>query len=78
MLGKWITQQPPYLKCLSIYIKNIMNLCLKIMPILFCQILNPFDNLHLIGIASRTIDLAVSIKVIIELFGLVSKNCVPV
>ena len=48
------------------------------MPILFCQILNPFDNLHLIGIASRTIDLAVSIKVIIELFGLVSKNCVPV
>ena len=40
--------------------------------------LNPFDNLHLIGMASRTIDLAVSIKVIIELFGLVSKNCVPV
>ena len=46
--------------------------------ILFCQMLNPFDNLHLIGMASRTIDLAVSIKVIIELFGLVSKNCVPV
>jgi len=32
---------------------------------------------HLIGKASRTIDFAVSIKVIIELFGLVSKNCVP-
>ena len=46
--------------------------------IVFCQMLNPFDNLHLIGMASRTIDLAVSIKVIIELFGLVSKNCVPV
>ena len=52
-----------------------MDIYLKI---LFCQMLNPFDNLHLIGMASRTIDLAVSIKVIIELFGLVSKNCVPV
>ena len=29
-------------------------------------------DLHFIGSASRTIDLAVSIKVIIELFGLVS------
>ena len=48
------------------------------MPFLFCEMSNPFDNLHLIGMASRTIDLAVSIKVIIELFGLVSKNCVPV
>ena len=42
-----------------------------------CMCFYKFE-LHLIGSASRTIDLAVSIKVIIELFGLVSKNCVPV
>ena len=29
LLGKWITQRPPYLKCLSIYIKNLMDICLK-------------------------------------------------
>lgn len=31
-------------------------------------------SIHLIGKASRIMHLAVSIKVIIELFGLVSKN----
>ena len=35
-------------------------------------------SMHLMGRASLTMDLAVSIKVIMELLGLVSKNCVPV
>ena len=38
LLGKWITQQPPYLKCLSIYIKNIQGYMYKNFYSVKCQI----------------------------------------